>query len=310
MTTEKTTENTLRQADNQAVIEGVLLEKRIEEKEVNKKLAITGEFDIEVAEGEVHTLKVFSYKLKQDGTENGIFKGLKTVMDEYKSVASEGKEEADKIRITNGQIGINDYYGQDGKLKSFPQLSTNFINRVKAGEDFEPKAEFELELFVKAVIPEVKNEEETGRAILQGFVPLYGGKVMPFTFIVENEGAVEYIQDNYEPGSTVKVYGDIVNKVEITKVLEEVGFGKPKEKINRKTVREYIITGGSEPYDEENVKSYSGETIKKALTEREIYLEELKNKKNEPKKEEKKKGFDTKPKEDKKPKFNTNDLPF
>lgn len=290
------TENTLRQADNRVTIEGVLLEKRLDFNTINGKEAITGELDIETAENEVHTVRVFSYKLKQDGSENGIFKGLNTVKEEYKSVADVGREQADKVRVNGGQIGFNEYYGQDGQLRSFPQLSTNFVNRVQTGDVFSPKAEFEVEIVVKVISDEIKNEEETGRSKVTGFIPLYGGRVIPFDFVVTKEGS-DYVQSNYEPGQTVKVYGDIVNFKETKEILVEVAFGKPQKKTTSNTIREYLITGGSEPYDEEEGKSYDIETIKKALTEREIYLEELKNKKSEPlKSEPTKSGFDTKPK--------------
>ncbi len=299
----------LREAENQVVIEGTLLEVRHTEWKSGKGLNI--ELDIETAENEVHTITGMSKYKKDDGSDNGIAKGYQTVIDEYKSVAANGREEADKVRVTQGRIGLNEYFGQDEKLRSFPQLSTNFVNRVQAGEEFNPRAEFEVEVFVKNVKPETnKDAEETGRAEVEGFIPLYGGKVIPFTFKVTAEGS-EYVQDNYEPGQTVKFYGDIINYKEKIVTEEAVAFGKPKEKISYKTVREYVITGGGEPYDEDNVKAYDIELIKKALTERELFLQELKNRNNEPKKEEKKGGFNTK--KDKpadKPKISANDLPF
>ncbi|MFO1442946.1 hypothetical protein KDN24_06910 [Bacillus sp. Bva_UNVM-123] len=305
-------QNTLRQADNEVFVEGLLQEVRIEvNKTADKREFIGGEIDIEVKEGEIHTFRVFSMKHKKDGTENGIYKGLLTVKDEYVSTAKAGKENADKVRVAAGQLGINDYVGGDGMIKSYPQLSTNFINRVQANDVFEPKAEFEVEVFVQSIIEETDRDgEETGRVKLRGFVPQYSGQIAPLEFVAEGIGA-EYIRDTYETGNTAKIYGEIINKVEITKIVEEVGFGKPKEKIKRNFTREYLITGGTEPYDEENVKTYNMEAIKKALTEREVYLEELKNKKNnqQPQKTEKK-GFGAKPSEKKKIDISSDDLPF
>jgi hypothetical protein len=310
----ETTQTTLRQAENTVIVEGLLLENRLEFTEVNDKVhgkiaAIRGEVDIEVAENEVHTVSFFMKSLKKDGTENGIFNSLSTVKEEYKSVASVGREEADRVRVTSGEIRLNEYYGQDGKLKSFPQIHSNFINRVKESDEYNPRAEFEVEVFVHSVIGEIKNDEETGRVIVKSYIPSFNGNVIPFDFPVTKDGS-GYVQDNYESGNTVKVYGDVVNFKEITKTEEEVAFGKPKERITTKTVREYIITGGSEPYDEENAKAYKTDLIKKALTEREVYLEELKNKKKDSNKESNK-GFDTKSNKDsKKPSISDDDLPF
>lgn len=303
-------QNVLREAENKVVIEGLLLEVR--HQEWNSKEGFKIELDIEVGENEVHTVHGMTKYKKKDGSENGIAKGFQTVIDEYKSVAVVGREEADKVRVNQGRIDVNEYYGQDDKLKSFPQINTNFVNRIQPGEEFDPKAEFEVELMVKGVKPEYdKGSEETGRAVLDGFIPLFGGKVIPFTFVVAEEGA-EYVQDNYDKGSTVSVYGKIVNFKEKIVKKTKAAFGKDKETVSYNTVREYIITGGEEPYDEDNVNAYNPELIGKALTERETYLEEMKNKSknNDNKKNDKKGGFGGKSTAEKKTKIKSDELPF
>lgn len=306
-------QTTIREAVNNVVIEGTVAEVRIETKNSNGKEFITGEVDIQTDENSTHTVKVFANKLNKEGKESSLYKGIETIMNEYKSIASYGKDEADRVRITQGKIGLNEYVGQDDTIKSYPQLSANFINRLTATEEFSPKAEFEVEMFVHSVTEEVKNDEETGRALLKGFVPVYGGKVIPFTFVVADEDAVDYVNNNYEAGSTVTVYGDIVNRVNVTKKEVEVGFGKPQEKITRTTVREYVVTGGTPPLDEDDAKAYKKEVIKKALVEREAYLEEMKAKKKEgaskPAATEKK-GFGTKTSETKKKVTSDDSLPF
>lgn len=305
---------TLREATNNVVIEGTVAEVRIEAKKTNDKEFITGEVDIQTDENSIHTVKVFANKLNKEGKESSLYKGIETIMNEYKSIASHGKENADRVRITQGKVGLNEYVGQDDMIKSYPQLSANFINRLTATEEFNPKAEFEVEMYVHSVAEEMKNDEETGRAILKGLVPVYGGKVIPFSFIVADKDAVDYVSNNYEAGSTVTVYGDIVNRVNVVKKEVEVGFGKPQEKITRTTVREYVVTGGTPPLDSDDSKAYSTDIIKKALVEREAYHEEMKAKKknNESKPAEKeKKGFGNKPNETKKPiTISDDDLPF
>ena len=290
-------QNTLREAVNQVVIEGTLLEVRHQEWKSKEGLNI--ELDIEVKENEVHTITGMTKYKKKDGSDNGIAKGYQTIIDEYLSVASHGRDQADKVRVTQGRIGINEYYGQDGMLRSFPQLSTNFINRLQAGDEFNPRAEFEVEVFVKSVVPEIKNDEETGRVKINAIIPLYGGSVIPFEFFVTEEGS-EYVADNYEVGSTVKIYGDIINYKEKKVAYEKAAFGKDKEKITYKTIREYLVNGGSEPYEEENVKVFDVELIKQAMVERETHLAELKNRgEQQPKQEDKKGGFGSKSSEKK-----------
>jgi hypothetical protein len=302
-----TEQNILREAENRVSIEGTLLE--IRHQEWKSKEGLNIELDIEVAENEVHTVHGMTRYKKKDGSDNAIAKGYQTIIDEYLSVAKHGRDQADKVRVTQGKIGVNEYYGEDGMLRSFPQLSTNFVNRLGAGDEFNPRAEFEVEIFVKSVVPEVKNEDETGRVKVNSIIPIFGGKVIPFEFMVSKDGA-EFVSDNYEVGCTTRVYGDIVNFKEVKETEIPVEFGKPQKKISTKTIREYLITGGTDPYEEDDTKVFSIEALKKAMVERETYLLELKNKKSEPKNNENKTGFGSKGKTDQKPKFNKGDLPF
>ena len=283
----------LREALNEVFIEGILKEKTLELATINvqgkKADVIRGELVISDKENSEHRVRVFANKLTKEGKENSVYKGLKTVMDEYVSVAEALKlgqtaEAADKVRITKGKIGLNEYYTPNGELRSFPIVTTNFVNRVKDGT-YNPKAEFSLEFYFDNILPEIKDNEETGRLIVKGIVPVYGGEVIPLTFIVADEDAVNYIQTNYEKGKTGKVWGELVNTVEITKIVEQ-GFGKAKEKIVTKIINELVITGGEEDqYNEDDERSYSTDLIKKAMAERDIKLDELlKNSKDNGKK--------------------------
>lgn len=188
----------LREALNEVFIEGILKEKTLELATIDvqgkKADVIRGELVISDKENSEHRVRVFANKLTKEGKENSVYKGLKTVMDEYVSVAEALKlgqtaEAADKVRITKGKIGLNEYYTPNGELRSFPIVTTNFVNRVKDGT-YNPKAEFTLEIYFDNILPEIKDNEETGRLIVKGIVPVYGGEVIPLTFIVADEDAV------------------------------------------------------------------------------------------------------------------------
>jgi len=281
----------IREALNEVFIEGILKEKNLELATVNsekgKQDVIRGELIITTDEKSEHKVRVFANKLTKDNRENSVYKGLVTVMEEYVSIADalkngataeEAKNSATKVRITKGRLGINDYYTPTGELRSYPQITTNFVNRVDETKGFTPKAEFTVEMFFKAIKKEIKNEEETGRLIIEGIVPMYGGVVAPITFVAGDEDTVNYLEMNYEVGKTGKVWGEIVNVVETT-VKVEKGFGKSKEKIIVNVLNELEITGGEEEqYDEDDERSYSVDVIKAALAERDIYLDELKKK--------------------------------
>ncbi len=277
------TNNTmLREADNKVFIEGIVSEINFEIKQVNGKEAITGNIVVETTENSVHTVDVYATKLTKEGKENSVFKGLCTVMDEYKSIAKFGREEADKVKISGAKLVVNDYYNPSGELKSIVKINTNFINRLKVGEEYKPQATFEVEVFIHKIIDELdkKTNELTGRKIISGLVPIYDGKVVPMDFVVADKDFVTAVDSMYEVGQTVKIYGDLINTVITTTKVTQVAIGKPKETTSTITTNERVFTGGSEPYVEDSALAFAVDTIKNAMAVRTEYLEELKNKKS------------------------------
>ncbi|MGA4713082.1 hypothetical protein [Bacillus safensis] len=266
----------LREALNKVVVEGTLAEIRSNEWKNENGKGISIELDIETDEFSVHTLKGMSSFKTKEGKESKKAKAFETMINEYKSIANSSREEADKIRA-EGKLGLNEYFTND-ELKSYPELTLNFARR-QSKEEFDPKAEFDVELFVKNVAQERANGEETERAVLNGYIPLYGGKVIPFSFVVTEEGS-EFVADNYEKNSTVNVYGEIVNYKERTEKEKESAFGKPKVEVKTKTKREFLVTAGLDPYDEDSKKVFNPEIIEKALNEREIDLEQKQKQSN------------------------------
>ncbi|MFA7157298.1 MAG: hypothetical protein WC123_06390 [Bacilli bacterium] len=272
----------LREAENNVIVEGIVSEINLEVKDIQGKEAITGNLVIEIGETAICTVDVFANKFKKGTTdENSIFKGLSTVMNEYKSIAKVGKEEADKVRITGAKLTVNDYYNGADVLKSDVKVQTNFINRLKVGEEFNPRAEFAIEIFIHKMNDEVdSNGDVTGNKVISGLVPVYNGKIVPMEFIVKDQEIAQGIESLYEPGQSVKLYGDVNIAISTIKTLVPVAIGKPKEVIKTLTTRELIVTGGSEPYLEDNPNVFSIDTIKNAMTVREEMLAELKNKKD------------------------------
>lgn len=271
----------IREAENRVIIEGTLKENNLQLDVKNGKTKIMGELVIQTgSEKELHTIKMLAMELKADGSENGLFKSLKTVMEDYKSIASVGIEEADRVRITAGKLGLNEYYDQSGtNLKTYQQVSTNFINRLAANEEMTPRAEFEVEIYISSISEEVKGEENTGRLIIKSLIPIYGGRIIPFNFIVADEELIDAVQSSYEKGCTVKIFGDLLSTIEVTKSTVGTAIGKGREKIVKTAIKEFIFTSGELPYEEDNANRYDREVIKKAYAERELYLQELKKKK-------------------------------
>lgn len=279
--------STLREADNKVVIEGVLKENNLEKaKDEQGKSIIKGDIVVQIAENEEVTVKFYTNEITKTGKENPSYKSLSTVVENYTSVAdclkaSEPVTNATKVLVKGAKLRINDYYNEKKKdLSSYVEIGGSFVSTAKE-EVYAPRAEFEMECFIANMKPEInKEDEETGRLIVNVIVPVYGGKVVPFTLLAEGDIA-DFLNVNYEKNKTAFLMGDVKNTVTINKVEKGGGFGKKKVDTFVNSKQELIITGGGVNGDpsmyEDNPelaeKAFAIEDIKKAMAEREIMLE-------------------------------------
>lgn len=284
-------ENTnLRQATAKATSIGTVSEKDLkfykvvneEEKDANSEAeadGIRGSVTVKTGDTNFVRYNVKIAKKTKAGTENKAYPGIKTVMDEYISIANcpEGSE-PDKVRVTGD---INLYQGINGE--EIINYKSNFFNRLKVDEEhpYEPSSEFDVELFIKSMVPEMDTEgSETGRIKISGVVPVYNGVEMITLIAPEEDGIAAAIDSSFEPGQTVEFFGNIINS-RVEKITEiPVAIGKPRKKVETSYKNELIITGASEPYDEGVTPNppYDADVIKAALQERTNKLEERKAK--------------------------------
>lgn len=282
MTTQTTTANQFPELLNNAFLIGEVFDHELEIKDVTVKNVpmqqIAGTVFIRTGENETHRVFIFSRSITNVGKENGIFAGYKTLHDEMITVKmiAEGKapegSEPTKLRVT-GEIGMNEYY-RDGNLTSNLQIKGNFLNRLKADEAYEPQAKFDVEGIVNKRRMEIKGEDgETGRTLVELIIPAYQAPVL-IEFIAPAEYA-DYIEENFEMGATVNIYGKIVNFSEkiVTKV--EMGFGEAKDTIKYNNTRELQIRGGK-VFEEENLKTFSAEQRDALQVKRNTFLAEKK----------------------------------
>lgn len=273
-------ETNLRQAKTKATAVGLLTDKKLEIKTDPKtgEKHIEGSVTVKTSDKNFVTFNVYSKEKKTDKTENKTYAGLVTVMNEFQSVADVGDDAADVIRV-NGQL--NPYRGQNGN--EVIGYRGSFFNRIRNVENIEPEACFETEMFIQSITPEMGKDadgemSETGRLKISGWVPTYNG-IEPIDLIVPEELA-DACEATYEPGQTVEFYGDIINNSIEETIEKPVAFGKPKKEVRRTYINELLVTGGSEPYEDEEGDHvpYDMATIQAAIKEREREIEEGKNK--------------------------------
>lgn len=279
----------LESKENKVRIEGILSEVDIKptsfQKNGKEMNAIGGTIKVRVEQKLTKTdpeptilevpVQMFASELKNDGTPNPAYENIMRVMNEYVSIAASDEAHADRIRITNGQIKMNEYYSQNGALVSFPRINASFISKVKK-EDFKPEATFSVTFAVASKGYETdKDGVETEKYCVTGILPQYGGKVDVIKFYTASKNVTEAISEYWEQGDTVRASGKLNFTSRTETVMTEVDFGDPVEETRTISISELLITGGSStPLEGEF--AYDQDEIMSALAERKVRLAELK----------------------------------
>lgn len=273
-----------RLSDNIVTITGVLNELEIVEgTSTSGKEYVRGTATVRVdqaIEGEVQEnlipVKLFSMKYKSDGTENQIYKKILGYRDQFTSIAAaEDEKDASRVTITGAKVEENAWYDAKANVvRSTYQISTNFINKAK--DDDPEKATFELSGVVGKMHPEVRNDEETGRIIVDFVVITWGPKANKIQ-LVASGSAADFISSHWQVDDTVKVTGrvNMTHKTDTWK--EEQGFGEPIIRTRTVSKKELVITGGS-PTGLGEDQAYDIDSIKQLVTKRNAEQAELANK--------------------------------
>lgn len=272
-------ETNLRQANARVNVEGLVSEKDLKVVTENNVTKITGSLTVKTSEDNFVRFFVNVNEKTKDGKENKTYAGITTVMNEYKSIADVGEEAAEKVRVSGN---LNLFRNQNTGQETIT-YSSNFFSRAKIDEKhpYNPHAEFSVEVFISSIVPETNAEqEETGRIVLNGWVPTYNG-IEPIKLYAEDEiGAA--VDSMFEPGQTVEFWGELINN-RVEKITEiPVAIGKPRRKVETTFKNELIITGASEAYEEgvSAEKPYEAATIKAAIQERENRIAEARAQQN------------------------------
>lgn len=309
-------EQLLREALNKVEVVGIAQESTLEVKKDYKDdkgqpyTCISGDITVKINEEESHVISYFAKELTKKGEPNKNFKALTTIMNEMITVAdvAQGLTEGEPSRIEcQGKLTLNEYKGNDGEVKSFPKITGQFSPSRFKGEasEFEPKATFDIEGIVKATVPETdKDENETGRLKIQLYVPLYGGKVIPLTFVTSEslpQGGKDYLVDNFVSRASVRVKGVIVNKSKKIEREIESGFGENIIETTYERSREFTAVSGVLYEEGVHKEAFDVSLLKEAIANRNRDLATLKEQVKDDSKQQQKTGFG----EDSQPKANT-----
>lgn len=257
---------------------GTFTKNNVENKTVGGSIKIRVNTKINGEDTELEIpVHMFATQYTNAGASNPAFESIERVMNEYVSIAASDIDRADRVRITRGQIGMNEYYGQNGNLVSFPRITASFVSKIKKDE-CKPDASFTATFMVGSKGYETdKDGVETDRYKIMGMIPQYGGKVDVVPFYAINPGVVDAVSNYWNDGETVKATGKLnfTSKVETYEV--QVDFGESSEGQRTISVSDLIITGGSStPLEGDFAINY--DDVKAALEERKARLATLKEK--------------------------------
>ena len=270
----------LKQSKINGNITGILEEKALELETGVEKEKDGKKYKTDVIKGKLvvngYEIRVYSQS-KNGDKENKMFKGLLTIYNDYldKVEASKTGGVADTISVSI-RYECNDYVGQDDTVKTGTQISLFKADRVSP--ETPHQAEIDLDnVYIASMMPEVKDEEETGRLKIKLAYVDYYGKIKPLEFFVENsedDDLVGDIENYYEVGQTVHVYAELKQiRIGGETSKGKAGFGRKANVASGFTITEAHIIGGEEPFEDE--LAYDTDEIKKAMKERQLELDEM-----------------------------------
>lgn len=280
----------LRQAENRVRIEGILSEINLKYNSFvkngintdaiggNIKVLVHQTINNEQVDVEV-PVYMFATKFTNAGKPNPAYDSIEKVMTEYTSIASgAGEGGADKIRITGASIKMNEYWGQNGQLVSFPRVNASFVQ--KATGEFRPEASWSMEFAVSSIDFVTDSdgvEVEPKKLRIKVIVPQYGGKVDTMEFYATNPRVIDAITTYWENQKTYSAKGRLNFTSTTREIIEECDFGEPDVRVQTVSVNELIVTKGTQSPLSDGMEFAPAE-LAAALKEHKAYLETLKDK--------------------------------
>lgn len=235
----------------------------------------------------------FTYvtEVTSKGTKNETYATLKNIIENGKTVLTDGKEAATMVKVDTA-LGVNDFYtSRNGEetLVSAKRNEGGFVHTVTKLCDASARNTFEMDMLINGTRLVEADEERNIPAdylVVKGAVFNFRNAILPVEFIVKNPNGIKYFESLDASTSNMvftKVWGKINSETIKTTKEEESAFGESKVTEYERTIKEWVITGtANEPYeigDEQN--GITLEEIKKTIADREVYLADVKKRQDE-----------------------------
>ena len=251
---------------------------------------IAGTLEVAVDDAGLNVIPVhFTYvtEVTSKGQTNRTFTVLKKIIDEGKTIVTDGMDEATKVRIDTA-LALNDFYTNDDSLVSIKTNEGGFVTIVNELSGENERNTFSADMVITGVTRVEADEEKNIKedyVTVKGALFNFRGDLLPLEFIVKNAGGMKYFEDlgasNSEPVYT-KVWGRINCETKTTIVEEESAFGEAAVKKYERKTKEWVITGTAKvPYEFGDEEILTGEELTKAMQAREVMLADIKKRSEE-----------------------------
>lgn len=287
----------MRKNINAQKIEGRLFDHKLVMKKVTNKNSpnygidfISGEIFIATDEEGLNVIPVhytFVKELTNSNAINSTFINLKQIIENGKTWTNVGKDAAQKLRVEPA-LALNDFYPKGGDQLVTQQRSeggfVTFISDLNPIENARNKFTFDTIIYDANIInadPDNNIPEDFIR--LKAYVFDFKNAILPVVLIAKDSkapGSVNYFL-GLNPSANnpiyTKVMGEIISTtVKIDKVMENA-FGGTVVDSSIRQEREWIITWAQpQPYVFDIAETITKEEVNKALTDRNLHLEEVK----------------------------------
>lgn len=229
------------------------------------------------------------------GKKNNTYTALKSIIDSGKTVVTDGKDNATKVKADTS-IALNDFYSDKAKsdvnpegLVSSKRNEGGFVNIVTAlNEDENARNTFELDMLLNGTrFVEADEEKKLPEyLLLKGVAFNFRNDILPMELPIRDPKGIQYFQNlGIAKDNMVftKVWGHVVsNQTKVTKT-EEAAFGEDKVVEYTRTHKEWLVENTLKvPYELGDAETgITVEELQKAVENRNVYLADVKKRQDE-----------------------------
>lgn len=255
---------------------------------------INGTIDIVTDDAGLNVVTIhYSYvtAVTKQGKSNSTYVALNSIIENEKTVIKVGKENATKVRA-NTSIGLNEFYSNrsgEEVLVSAKRNEGGFIHIITDAleEDENKRNAWEADTVITKV-REVEADPErklAAKVIISGYVFDFRNALLPVDFVAYKQSAQDYflsLEASEKNPTFIKLKGSQISQTVVRTVTEESAFGdEPDIKEFKNTVREFVVTRATPPYEWDSEDTITVQEMKEALANREITKAEIKKRQDD-----------------------------